>query len=126
MHGSLAEHIFGDITDFLPAVWKSRCGLHSAADKWSPAQLRAELPCAKLLLRAKCFKCNGSYCALSRTHIHRAGSPCVLHSRFGNQLREFGNSHFLFYAWVALTRQLLHTVVLHENVPEFGDEELTT
>eukprot|EP00959_Pyramimonas_sp_CCMP1952_P178429 3729592-Pyramimonas_sp.AAC.1 len=71
--GGLAEHIFGDITDFAPPVWKSRRGLSGPASKWPPARLKAELPFANMLLQARCYTCNGQR-ALTRTHIHRAGT----------------------------------------------------
>ena len=115
-------HLFGDITDFLPAVWRRRCGLDGSPG-WTNDRLEQSLPYAKLKLTAWCFKCR-QYCRLTETHMHRAGSPCVHHSTLGDRQMGQGNHQFLFWIWVALMRMLRIKLIVHENVRGFGDVSL--
>eukprot|EP00959_Pyramimonas_sp_CCMP1952_P398003 8339175-Pyramimonas_sp.AAC.1 len=74
-------------------------------------------------LSAYCLTCKQS-CSLTRAHVHRAGSPCVHHSSFGDRRQDSGESHFLFWVWCAIMRMLLNPIIIHENVPGFGLSDL--
>ena len=114
------RHIFGDICDFLPSNWRAACGLDGNTP-WPIEKLAATLPFAKLKTKAWCYKCQ-KLCSLFTTDMHRAGTPCVNHSRMGKRESFESSSEFLFYVWASLLRQLLTPVVLHENVCEFGSQ----
>ena len=116
------EHVFGDITDFLPAIWRRRCGLDGSRG-WTNERLEQSLPYAKLNLSAWCCKCHQN-CRLTQTHMHRAGSPCVHHITLGDRQLGQGKHHFLFWAWVALMRMLRIKIIVHENMRGFGDVSL--
>ena len=47
------EHLFNDICDSLPPLWRKRCGLDGhAASKWSHEDLKRELPYIRIKLKA--------------------------------------------------------------------------
>ena len=72
---------------------------------------------------AWCVKC-GKDCCMGTTDFHRAGSPCTDHSAMGLNRGLNGPNAKIFWTWVALRRRWRDRIILHENVPSFGEAEL--
>jgi hypothetical protein len=87
------------------------------------ADLKPLIANCKLLLLAWCLRL-GCHCLLATTDLHVAGSPCVDASSLGSKQFMDGPTACLFFIWVALVRRLLFKVILHENVPQFGEKPL--
>ena len=86
------EHLFNDMCDFLPHIWRKRCGLDGhAASKWPHVDLKKHLPYIKVKLKARCIKCCKD-CEIQRTHLHRAGSPCIHHNKIRKRQEEHGEA----------------------------------
>ena len=117
------KHVFGDIVDFAPNNIRRILGCSGSA-RSSSTQVREVVPFCKMRLTAHCYRCN-SNCTLRRTAMHVAGSPCQDHSIM-NQARNtiYGKHIGLFYLWCALMRTMRIILVFHENVWQFGEDEL--
>ena len=114
--------VFKDVLEFAPSSLRTACGLDGGAEL--PGEtLRKVLPTCQVLLHGWCYR-HGKVCALQRADRHSAGSPCTDHSSFGLGKRFAGSKAKLFYLWAAQRRRLQETVIFHENVINFGHEEL--
>ena len=63
-------HLFGDITDFLPAVWRRRCGLDGSKG-WPNERLETSLPYAKMNISAWCLEMPQDLQAYTDAHAPR-------------------------------------------------------
>ena len=117
------DHVFGDIRSFLPIQVQKACGMHGGRRNRDNKSLKAMIMGCTPSLTAWCFR-HGEYCKLTPCDFHAAGSPCVDASVLGTQTFMAGPCAALFWAWAALVRTLLFKIVLHENVPQFGDQPL--
>ena len=117
------QHVFKDLLSFLPNHLRKPCGLDGGTEL-SVRQLKNMIPKCKLKATAWCYKC-GDMCAPRRADLHRAGTPCPDYSAFNNDRPgSAGSTAKVLFVWVAQRRQLKDKVVVAENVPGMGLEEL--
>jgi len=111
-----------DMTDFLPETLRPACGLDGGVEMPARA-LRRLIPKCRMRIKAWYVK-HGRRCTLRHVDICVSGSPCTDHSTNGLRKRFDGPQAKFFYMWVALMRVLLISIIVHENVCGFGDDEL--
>ena len=116
-------HVFRNIFDLLPCQRHREVGLGRGASEPNPDTLKAWLPKVQILRRAQCIAC-GHPCTLQATDVHVAGSPCTGHSSYGERGALSSVQAKLFYLWLALVQAFQFAVAIHENVPQFGEEDL--
>jgi site-specific DNA-cytosine methylase len=116
------KHLFGNILDAVPASLRRICGLDGGIEL-PPDQLKDKLAYCKPNLILWCVFCN-AYCEMKTCHQHRAGSPCQDHSQLGCRAGLAGCKAKFFFIWVAICRALLFKIIVHENVPGFGIQDM--
>lgn len=114
--------VFSNILEFAPPRLHAAVGLGSSTS-WPPAKLRKVLPTCEVRSTAYCTT-HKKMCVATSCHKHVAGSPCTDASSFGDGLQFEGKQAKFFYIWIAMRRKLREPLVIHENVPQFGDAEL--
>ena len=117
------NHVFEDILNFLPRQVRRQCDLYRGGKPATKQELKTNILNAKPLLSAWCVR-HGCRCKLASTDLHEAGSPCTDASSFGLKRFMDGPAAPAFWTWVLLVRELQFRIILHENVPQFGDEVL--
>ena len=109
--------LFENLLDFLPPH------LRRMMETMPSSQQREVLSTAKLQSSAWCIN-HGKHCPATTCHIHVAGTPCTDHSKLGKNSQFQGEQATTFWVWCAQRRMLKEPLVIHENVLEFGVEEL--
>ena len=109
--------LFGDILSFVPAdkrdAWKKATNADERMvefNKMANGPIEREQDCLR----------HNKKCNICVTSKHTAGTPCQDFSSLGSRKQTCGPRMVFFFAWVALVRNLLFPVLVHENVPEFG------
>ena len=123
VHPAGPQHIFGNILNFCEPRVVMSCGLASAGMCKPNHVLRQTMPFARCQRKAFCWR-HRAQCEAASCELHEAGSPCTDYSSMGAGLRSEGPCAKLFYQWVSQRRELRDRLVLHENVPRFGVDEL--
>lgn len=111
--------LFGDIMTFCPPALQA----HVDATEEFDGEFLKQLAFAEPRLAGWCVK-HGRVCPLLRADQHTAGTPCTDYSNWGLRKKGQGPTAKLFAVWIALRRSLREPVLLHENVPNFGQDTL--
>jgi hypothetical protein len=112
------DHIFGDLSDFVPTELRKPFGL-DGGDEAPPGELRRMIASCTPLTKAWCYK-HGNVCNMETSDAHRAGTSCKDHSNAGLRLHEYGPQAKFFWIWIALRKLLRDKMISHENVTSFG------
>lgn len=118
-HARRASSHFSDILDFLPDAVNSLCQRDDVPNE----VLKKRILACRTKPSAFCVRCRAA-CAVSKSDIHWAGTPCQDSSTFNIDRRHFeGPRAKVFWTWAAMVQTLKFPIVFHENVIGFGLKE---
>lgn len=114
------KHLYTDIMEFLPRRVRKFVERSSTSTREAKTAILTCTP----LGSAWCQK-HGQVCVATICDVEIAGTPCQDHSGLNLHRQNFEGGRAVFYwAWVVLRRTRREKAWIHENVPQFGLENL--